>query len=62
MCPDYPCQMIKIFAGSEPTLIDDGARMRGIGLTQWIQEQQTRRGKGFNYGMVRIGKGTIPEG
>lgn len=61
-CPDYPCQMIETFACSEPTLIDDGMRMVNIGLPQWIIEQETRRQKGFSYGMVRIGKGTIPEG
>jgi hypothetical protein len=36
--------------------------MKEIGVAQWIEEQEIRRGKGFNYGMVRCSKGTIPEG
>lgn len=62
LCEDYPCEMIKVFSGSEPTLIFDGMRMKEIGVEQWIEEQEIRRSKGFNYGMVRCGKGTIPEG
>ena len=61
-CADYPCEMIQVFSNSEPTLIFDGTRMKAIGLPQWINEQDARRSKGFSYGMVRCGKGTIPEG
>ena len=43
MCEDYPCEMIRVFSRSEPTLIFDGCRMLEIGLARWIDEQDIRR-------------------
>ena len=61
LCAEYPCEMIKQFAMSEPTLIFDGERMKEIGLEKWIDEQEDRRRKNFSYDDVRCGKATIPQ-
>lgn len=61
-CEDYPCEMIRQFSGSEPTVIFDGKRMKEIGLEKWIGEQEERRRRGFSYSDIRCGKGSIPEG
>jgi hypothetical protein len=60
LCVEYPCEKIKLFSKSEPTLIFDGQRMKEIGLEKWIDEQEERRRKDFSYDDIRCGKGTIP--
>ncbi|KYH36571.1 MAG: hypothetical protein AYL28_006200 [Candidatus Bathyarchaeota archaeon B23] len=54
LCPDYPCDMIKVIAEHYPTLIHDGLRMRRIGVERWIEEQEERRRRGFVYADIRI--------
>ena len=54
LCPEYPCEMIKVIAEHNPTLIHDGMRMRRIGIERWIEEQEERRRRGFVYTDIRI--------
>jgi hypothetical protein len=61
LCTQYPCDLIKQFARSEPTLIFDGERMKEIGLEKWIDEQYERRRRDFSYDDVRSGKSKIPQ-
>jgi hypothetical protein len=61
LCAEYPCDKIKLFAKSEPTLLFDGERMKEIGLEKWIDEQEDRRRRGFSYDDVRCGKAIIPQ-
>ncbi|MDX1358477.1 MAG: DUF3795 domain-containing protein [Clostridia bacterium] len=59
-CEDYPCEMILRFYESEPLLLHDGQRMKKIGIDKWIEEQEQRKEKGFNYSDIRTGKPDIP--
>ena len=59
-CEDYPCEMIINFGKSEPLLIHDGMRIKEIGIEAWIEEQEKRKEKGFNYSDIRTGKPEIP--
>lgn len=53
MCDDYPCQHIKTLAEAYPTLIQDGLKMRKLGVKKWIEEQEARARRGFVYADIR---------
>ena len=59
-CDRYLCEHIKRFAGSEPLLIQDGFRIKGMGIKAWIAEQEERKKAGFAYDDIRFGKCDIP--
>ncbi len=59
-CDQFPCDKVKTLAVSEPTLIHDGERLRKVGLSAWIEEQEKRREAGFCYSDVRCGHCTVP--
>ena len=61
-CNEYPCEKITRFAKSEPLLIQDGYRIKEIGIKAWISEQEKRKETGFAYDDVRCGKPDIPLG
>ena len=60
-CDEYPCDRIRLFAKSEPTLIHDGERFKQIGIEAWIEEQEERKRCGFNYGDIRCCPAEIPK-
>ena len=49
MCDEYPCAKIESFAGTYPTLIQDGRRMKKVGIKKWVEEQEIRAKRGFVY-------------
>ncbi|MBN1285506.1 MAG: DUF3795 domain-containing protein [Anaerolineae bacterium] len=55
-CNDFPCEKIREFAKTYPTLITDGERMKTIGIDAWIAEQEKRAAAGFVYTDIRIGR------
>jgi len=61
LCDDYPCDKVRRFAASNPTLLFDGHRMKEIGIEAWSAEQDQRRAGGFYYGCIRCGKDDAPQ-
>ena len=53
MCDDFPCEHIEKLGRAYPTLIADGMRMREVGLSAWLAEQERRRETGFAYADIR---------
>jgi hypothetical protein len=49
LCDDYPCAHIRTLGETYPILIEDGRRMRKIGVTKWISDQEKRVKKGLVY-------------
>jgi len=52
-CSEYPCHHIQAFAERYPTLIQDGKRLKKIGLKKWVDEQEKRARRGFSYADLR---------
>ena len=52
-CADFPCQHVETLAARYPTLIADNARMRTVGLEQWLSEQKERARRGVVYADIR---------
>jgi len=52
-CDDYPCDRIAGLAKGYVMMIEDGKRLKRIGLDSWIAEQEARRGTGFSYADIR---------
>jgi len=52
-CDEYPCQLITALAQHYPTIIQDGKRLRKIGLEKWVKEQQERAKRGVVYADTR---------
>jgi len=53
LCPDYPCEHVERMAEYYPNLIQDGKRMRKIGVEKWIAEQEARVRRGLVYADLR---------
>lgn len=53
LCADWPCARVEQFGRRYPTLIADGARLRGVGIVAWMAEQEERRATGFAYADIR---------
>ncbi len=54
LCTEYPCKDIERLAERYPTLLQDGRRLRRIGVTKWVDEQEARARRGFTYADVRF--------
>ena len=52
-CAEYPCHRILGLAKGYVTMLEDGKRMKAIGLSAWIAEQEERRKTGFAYADIR---------
>lgn len=52
-CNEYPCRHIRALAAKYPTLIQDGKRLRRIGIEKWVIEQEQRVKRGFAYADIR---------
>ena len=52
-CTGFPCEHIKALAARYPTLIADNARMKAVGLEQWLVEQEERARRGVIYADIR---------
>jgi len=53
-CAEYPCDMIEDLAEHYVTAIQDGRRLRKIGLKAWVSEQEERARRGVVYADTRI--------
>lgn len=53
-CSDYPCRLIEELAEHYVSAIQDGRRMRKIGLKEWVGEQEERARRGVVYADTRI--------
>lgn len=54
LCDKFPCNLINKSAEHYVTLIQDGKRLRKIGLKAWVKEQQARAKRGVVYADTRI--------
>ena len=52
-CEDFPCSHIEALAESYTILIQEGKRMKKIGVEKWIEEQEERARRGFVYADIR---------
>ena len=52
-CPDFPCEHVEALSARYPTLIADNARMKAVGLEQWLVEQKERARRGVVYADIR---------
>ena len=59
-CDEWPCRRIKMLAEGYHTLIPDAERMKRIGLTKWLEEQQARAATGFCHCDIRCEPYTVP--
>lgn len=53
-CAEYPCRMIEDLAKHYVTAIQDGKRLKKIGLKAWLREQEERAQRGVVYADTRI--------
>ena len=53
-CAEYPCALIDGLAEHYVTAIQDGKRLREIGLKAWVREQEARSRRGVVYADTRI--------
>jgi hypothetical protein len=53
-CEDYPCDHINNLGEHYVTMIQDGLRLRKIGLEAWVVEQEERAKRGVVYADTRI--------
>jgi hypothetical protein len=53
-CDQYPCTLIENYNKVYPTTIEDGKRLKEIGLEAWVKEQEERAEKGFIYAHIKI--------
>ena len=54
LCPEYPCVLIEDLAEHYVTAIQDGKRLRRIGLKAWAREQEERARRGVVYADTRV--------
>ncbi|MFP3984779.1 MAG: DUF3795 domain-containing protein [Candidatus Bathyarchaeia archaeon] len=54
LCVDYPCSLIGQLAEHYVTSIQDGKRLKKIGLKAWVKEQEERAKRGVVYADIRI--------
>jgi len=54
LCAEYPCSLIESLAKHYVTVIQDGKRLRKIGLKAWVREQEVRAKRGVVYADTRI--------
>jgi Protein of unknown function (DUF3795) len=60
-CDEYPCDRILGLAKGYVMMLADGARMKEIGLDNWIEEQEKRRATGFAYVDIRCEPYDVPD-
>ena len=60
-CAEYPCHRILGLAKGYVTMLEDGKRMKAIGLDAWIAEQEERRKTGFAYADIRCHPYEVPD-
>ena len=53
-CPEYPCSLIEGLAEHYVSVIQDGKRLRKIGLKVWVKEQEARAKRGVVYADTRV--------
>lgn len=54
LCTEYPCDLIEGLAEHYVMVIQDGKRLRKIGLKKWVEEQEERARRGVVYADTRI--------
>jgi len=54
LCSKYPCTYIERLAEHYVTAIQDGKRLKKIGLKAWVREQEKRARRGVVYADIRI--------
>lgn len=54
LCDEYPCAFIENYTKVYPTTIEDGKRLKEVGLGEWIKEQEERAKHGFIYAQTKI--------
>jgi len=54
LCNEYPCTLIKNYTKVHPLTIEDGKRLKELGVEAWIKEQKKRAKRGFIYAQIRI--------
>mgnify|MGYP002395874983 CR=1 FL=1 len=54
LCDKYPCALIENYTKVYPTTIEDGKRLKEIGLEAWVKEQEERAKRGFIYAHIKI--------
>ena len=54
LCDDYPCVHIENYTKIYPTTIEDGKRLKEVGLEAWVEEQEERAKRGFIYMQSKI--------
>lgn len=52
-CDEYPCPKFGWLTSSYPHLLEDGKRLREIGLRDWISEQEDKACMGYAYADTR---------
>jgi len=53
-CAEYPCSLIESLAEHYVMVIQDGKRLRKIGLKAWVKEQEARAKRGVVYVDTRV--------
>ncbi len=53
-CAEYPCSLIESLAEHYVMVIQDGKRLRKIGLKAWVKEQEARAKRGVVYADTRV--------
>jgi len=53
-CKEYPCTLIQALAEHYPTIVQDGKRLKKIGLAAWVNEQEERAKRGVVYADTRV--------
>lgn len=53
-CSGYPCNLIEHLAAHYVTAIQDGKRLKKIGLKDWVKEQEKRVKRGVVYADIRV--------
>ena len=59
LCDDFPCEPVLALAARYPTLLADNARLRAVGLEQWLAEQVERAARGVVYADFRCQAGDV---
>ncbi|MDH5448802.1 MAG: DUF3795 domain-containing protein [Candidatus Bathyarchaeota archaeon] len=54
LCQEYPCSLIESLAEHYVTAIQDGKRLKKIGLKAWVKEQEERARRGVVYADTRV--------
>jgi hypothetical protein len=54
LCEEYPCKLIEGLGEHYVMVIQDGKRLRKIGLEAWVKEQEARAKRGVVYADTRI--------